>query len=106
MAFDVTSSMNSAILSSVMGVQKASEGITLASLGIAQQTTSQRSTSELLSDVALQQIGSTSKLLPSGGDSITQNLVSLSNNLTNAQASLNVLDVADETVGRLIDTLA
>ncbi len=106
MAIDVTSSMNSAILSGVLGVQNASNGITQTSISLAQQQASLRTTSDLLSDVSLQQIGNVSNLLPSGGDSITSNLVSLSINLNNAQASSEVLDVANETVGRLIDTIA
>lgn len=106
MSFDVTSSMNSAILSGVMGVQNASNGITQSSIGLAQQAAKLRDPQEMLSDAAMQQIGLTSKLLPSGGDSMTSNLVSLSMNLNNAQASSKVMDVANETVGRLIDEIA
>lgn len=103
MSFDVRNSVNSAILSGVMGVQKASDGITGTS---AQQQASLRTTSDLLSDVATQQLGGVSKLLPSGGDSMTGNLLSLVNNLNNAQASTKVLDVANDTVGRIINELA
>lgn len=106
MSFDVRNSVNSAILSGVMGVQRASDGITGTSINIAQQQASLRSTSDLLSDVATQQLGGVSKLLPSGGDSMTNNLLSLVNNLNNAQASTKVLDIANDTVGRIVNELA
>jgi hypothetical protein len=93
-------------VSGVLGLQRASDGITGTSISIAQQQASLRSTSDLLSDVATQQLGNVGSLLPSGGDSLTNDLVSLSVNLTNAQASAQVLDVANETVGRIIDELA
>ena len=106
MTINVNDSVNSAILSGVLGLQRASDGITGTSISIAQQQASLRSTSDLLSDVATQQLGNVGSLLPSGGDSLTNDLVSLSVNLTNAQASAQVLDVANETVGRIIDELA
>jgi hypothetical protein len=87
-------------------VQRASDGITATSINLAQQQASLRSTSDLLSDAATHQIGNVSSLLPSGGDSLTNDLLSLSNNLNNAQASTKVLDVANETVGRIINELA
>ena len=102
----VNNSINSAIVSGVLGVQRASDEIAGVSFNLAQQQASLRSTSDLLSDAATQQIGNVSSLLPAGGDSLTSNLVSLSNNLNNAQASAEVLDVANETVGRIIDELA
>ena len=105
MSFNVSNNLNSAILSGVLGVQRASEGITQSSIGLAQQAAKLRDPQEFLADAATQQIGLTSKLLPSGGDSTTSNLLSLSINLTNAQASGKVLDVANETVGRLIDEI-
>lgn len=106
MTINVNDSVNSAIVSGVLGLQRASDGITGTSISIAQQQASLRSTSDLLSDVATQQLGNVDSLLPSGGDSLTNDLVSLSVNLTNAQASAQVLDVANETVGRIIDELA
>lgn len=106
MSFDVRSNLNSAIVSGVLGVQRASDNITQTTFGLAQQQASSRTTSDLLSDVALQQIGNVSNLLPSGGDSLTNNLVSLTINANNAEASSKVLDVANETVGRLVDTIA
>jgi hypothetical protein len=94
---DVRNSVNSAILSGAFGLQKASQGITASSFNIAQRSTE---------PLATQQIGSVSQLLPSGGDSLTSNLVGLSINARNAEASAKVLDVASGTVGRIIDELA
>lgn len=102
----IDNNINSAIVSGVLGLQRASEGITQSSINIAQQQAQLRDPQDVLSDAATQQIGLTSQLLPQGGDSITSDLVSLNVNLTNAQASTKVLDVANETVGRIIDELA
>ena len=106
MTFNVSNSLNSAIVSGVLGAQKASDGITQSSVKLAQQEASFKTTQQLLSDVSLQQIGNSTKLLPSGGDSLTANLLSLNNNLNNFQASLSVVDAANDTVGKLINTLA
>lgn len=102
----IDNNINSAIVSGVLGLQRASDGITQSSINIAQRQAQLRDPKDVLTDVATQQIGLTSKLLPQGGDSVTSDLVSLNINLTNAQASTKVLDVANETVGRLIDELA
>lgn len=106
MSFNVSNSLNSAIVSGVLGAKKASDGITFSSVKLAQQQASLKTTQQLLSDVSLQTIGNATKLLPTGGDSLTSNLLSLSNNLNNFQASLSVVDAANDTVGKLIDTLA
>ena len=105
MSFDVRNSINSAIVSGTFGLQNASNGITEASISIAQRNAQLKDPSELLADVATQQLGLAGKLLPQGGDSLTNDLVSLSINSTNAQASAKVLDVANDTVGRIIDEL-
>lgn len=102
----IDNNVNSAIVSGVLGLQRASDGITQASINIAERQAQLREPQEVLADAATQQIGLTSQLLPKGGDSITSDLVSLNINLTNAQASTKVLDVVNETVGRLIDELA
>lgn len=106
MSFNVSNSVNSAILSGAFGIQKASEGITQSSIGLAQEAAKLRDPQEFLADAASQQIGLTSRLLPSKGDSTTTDLLSLSINLNNAQASSKVLDVVKGTVGRLIDEIA
>jgi len=102
----VNNGVNSAVASGLLGFQRASDGITQSSIDIAQKSAQLRDPKDVLTDAAASQVGLTSKLLPTGGDSITSDIVSLSINLTNAQASTKVLDVANETVGRLIDELA
>lgn len=102
----VNNGLNSAVASGLLGFQRASDGITQSSISIAQQAAQLRDPQDVLTDAATQQVGLASKLLPTGGDSLTSDIVSLSVNLTNAQASTKVLDVANETVGRLIDELA
>ncbi|MCC2617019.1 hypothetical protein LJ739_12270 [Aestuariibacter halophilus] len=106
MTINVNASVNSAIVSGGLGLQRASDGITEAAVNIAQRNAQARSPQELLSDVATQQLGGVRSLLPSGGDSLTTDLVGLKVNAINAQASAKVLDVANDTVGRIIDELA
>lgn len=106
MTTGVTNTINSAIVSGQLGLQNASRGIAEASLNIAQRNAQATTPEELLADAATQQLGGVRQLLPSGGNSLTDDLVSLSVNSTNAQASAKVLDVVDETVGRIIDELA
>lgn len=106
MSVNFDSNINSAILSGTLGLQRASDGITQHSISLAQQQAQLRDPKEVLADAAVQQIGLSSKLLPSGGDNLTNELVGLTLNLRNAQASGKVLDVAKDTIGRLIDELA
>ena len=103
MSFEVSNNINSAIVSGLGGLKNASDGITQTSISIAQKAAQLRDPQDVVTDAAMQQIGLTSQLLPETSDSPTSDLVSLSVNLTNAQASAKVIDAADETVGRLID---
>ena len=106
MSFDVRNNVNSAIVSATFGLQSASRGITEASVNIANRTAESRDPSELLADAATQQLDVVKQTLPTSTGSLTDDLVSLTVNATNAQASAKVLDVANETVGRIIDELA
>ena len=106
MSFDVSNNINSAIVSATLGLQRSSNGITEAAVNIAQRNAEARNPTELLADAANQQIGAVNQILPQGGDSLTNDLVSLQINSINAQASAKVLDVVDDTVGRIIDELA
>jgi hypothetical protein len=105
MPIGIENNINSAILSGAFGLQSASNGITQAATNIVEQTTAPRDRLTLLSDAAIQQIDITRGSLPTGGDSLTDNLVSLQLNLTNAQASANVIDRVDETLGRFINEI-
>lgn len=106
MTFNVTNSVNSAIVSGQLGLQNASRGITEAAVNIANRSAQPRDTQTLLADVASQQLGGVRQILPQAGDSLTNDLVSLTINSRNAQASAKVLDVVNDTVGRIIDELA
>ena len=106
MAFDVTNNVNSAIISGTLGLNRAQQGITEASINIAQGNGESQTTQDLLANVATQQIGQVNQLLPQGGDGLTNDLLSLQINSRNALASSKVLDVANNTVGRIIDELA
>lgn len=102
--------LNSAILSGQFGVQRASDGITQASLNIAQRTAQQdvaeNGPAGVLQSAAEQQITNLRDTLPSGGSDLTTDLLSLQVNARNAEASARVIDAADETVGRIIDIFA
>jgi hypothetical protein len=102
--------VNSAILSGFQGLQRASEGITNASVSIAQRSAQNTLNSDgvlgVLENASTQALRNTRNLLPQSADNLTSDLVSLQLNSLNAQASARVVDAADETVGRIIDTLA
>lgn len=106
MTFDVTNNVNSAIISGTLGLNRAQQGITEASINIAQRNAEPQSTQDLLANAATQQLGQVNQLLPQGGDGLTNDLLSLQINSRNALASTKVLEVANNTVGRIIDELA
>ncbi|WP_100658532.1 hypothetical protein [Alteromonas flava] len=110
MPIDTGYNVNSAILSGQFGLNRASEGITQASLNIAQRTAqqdvAQNGPAGVLLGAAEQQISNLRNTLPSPGDSLTSDLLSLQINARNAQASAAVVDTADETIGRIIDIFA
>lgn len=106
----ISNNINSAILSGQFGLQQASNGITQAASNIAQQAlqpSEQASDPQsVLADAAVQSLQNINNILPSSGDTITSDLVSLQINSINAQASAKVVDVANDTIGTIIDTLA
>lgn len=75
-------------------------------MSIAQRNQQSQNSQELLANAATQQIGQVRQILPTGGNSLTDDLLSLQINSTNALASTKVLEVANKTVGRIIDELA
>ena len=102
--------INSAILSGQFGLQRASDGITQASLNIAQRSAQQdvaeNGQVNVLANSAEQQLTNLRDTLPTAGGSLTDDLVSLQVNARNAEASAAVIDTADETIGRIIDIFA
>lgn len=106
MSFDVRNSVHSAFASGQLGLQRAQQGITDAAVNIAQQNRRATSPTEVLENAATQQLSAVKQVLPPVEDNLTSNLISLQVNSNNALASAKVLDVADKTVGRIIDELA
>jgi hypothetical protein len=106
---DISNNMNSAILSGTTGIQRASKEITQNTSNLASLSTFTVPVSdpqEFLANATLSQLSSIKKSLPEAADGITSNLVGLSINLTNAQASRKVIDTANDTVGTILDILA
>lgn len=106
---DISNNLNSAIISGTMGLKKASDGISqnaanLASLSVKPQTS--RDPQEFLANATLTQLGTIKQTLPQASAGITNDLVGLSVNLTNAQASSKVVGTANDTVGTILDILA
>lgn len=106
---DISNNVNSAIVSGIKGFQRASSGIAqnatnLASLSAVSAPS--RDPQEFLANATLNQLNAIKQVLPQASDGITSNLVGLSINLTNAQASAKVVDTASGTVGTILDILA
>ena len=106
---EISSDINSAIVSGPLAIKRASEGITqnasnLASLSAFSMPSSDPQT--FLANATLNQLNGIKQLLPKPSKGITSNLVGLSINLTNAQASRKVVGTASKTVGTILDILA
>ena len=90
-------SVNSALLAGQYGLQNASDGITQAASNIAQRTAEGGSSSNHVQENA--------QVEPSNGN-LTSDLIALNINSVNAGASARVLEVANDTLGTIIDTIA
>jgi hypothetical protein len=90
-------SVNSAFLAGQYGLQNASDGITQAASSIAQRTAEGSSSSNNVQENA--------QVEPSNGN-LTDDLIALNVNSVNAEASARVLEVANDTLGTIIDTIA
>jgi hypothetical protein len=106
---DISNNLNSAIISGTMGLKKASDGINqnaanLASLSVKPQTSSDPQ--EFLANATLTQLGAIKQTLPQASAGITSDILGLSVNLNNAQASAKVVGTANDTVGTILDILA
>ncbi|MEQ3638788.1 MAG: hypothetical protein ABNH03_03440 [Alteromonas sp.] len=93
--------LNSAFSAGQFGLQRASDGMTQAASNIAQQTAGRQQ--ELGGTLQSGSLANSSQKAPAN---ITSDLISLNVNSLNAQASAKVLDVANDTLGTIIDTLA
>lgn len=106
---DISNNVNSAIVSGTIGIQKASKGIAQNASNLASLSAfsvPSRDPQEFLANATLNQLNAIKQVLPQPSEGITSNLVGLSINLTNAQASTKVVDTARGTVGTILDILA
>jgi hypothetical protein len=106
---NITNNVNSAIVSGTIGIQRASNGITQNAsnlAGLSAFSAPSRDPQEFLANATLNQLSAIKQTLPQASEGITSNLVGLSVNLTNAQASAKVVDTASGTVGTILDILA
>lgn len=105
----IGNNINSAILSGQFGLQQASDGLTQAATNIAQKTAqvnlAENGPQAVLAEASLQGLANVRNVLPQADDNMTSNLLSLKLNSLNAQAAGKVLDVANDTIGTIIDTL-
>jgi hypothetical protein len=106
---EISNNINSAIVSGTMGMKKASDNISQSTsnlAGLSAFSVPPSDPQEFLASAALNQLSTMKQLLPQASNGITSNLVGLSINLTNAQASTKVVDTASDTVGTILDILA
>tara|TARA_R110002111_G_scaffold184028_1_gene249755 strand:- start:67 stop:390 length:324 start_codon:yes stop_codon:yes gene_type:complete len=106
---DISNNINSAIVSGTIGIQRASKGIAQNASNLASLlafSVPSRDPQEFLANATLNQLNAIKQVLPQASEGITSNLVGLSINLTNAQASAKVVDTASDTVGTILDILA
>lgn len=106
---NISNNINSAIVSGTIGIQSASNGITQNASNLAGLSSFSASSSdpqEFLANATLNQLNAIKQTIPQASEGITSNLVGLSVNLTNAQASAKVVDTASGTIGTILDILA
>ncbi|NVK55831.1 MAG: hypothetical protein HWE26_09460 [Alteromonadaceae bacterium] len=106
----INSNANSAFAAGQFGLQRSFDGMTQSALGIAQKTAqqnvAQKGVGEMLASAGLQGLSTTTDLLPRANGDMMSDLLSMQLYSNNALASAKVLDVANETVGKIIDTIA
>ncbi len=106
----IDNNINSAIISSQFGIQKAYQGMTQASLSIAQRAAQDsvalNGPQQVLANASLQSLSNIRDTLPKASGNFASDILSLRLNSMNALASAKVLDVAYDAVGTIIDTLA
>jgi hypothetical protein len=106
---NVSSNIHSASASALLSLQAASNNITQSSFNIAQRSAESPASAyapTLLAITESQQRGENNQSLRQTSPSLSADIVRLSTNSNNAQASAKVLAVADETFGTLLDIKA
>ncbi|MDP5029862.1 MAG: hypothetical protein NWQ54_08855 [Paraglaciecola sp.] len=109
MSVNFSSNVNAAIVNGQLGLSRASAGLSQNALNIAQlstQSQSSQSPQEFLANAVKTQLGTIKQTLPPIAGGISSELVGLSVNSINAQASAKVLDTANDSIGTILDILA
>ncbi|MGJ8679787.1 hypothetical protein [Paraglaciecola sp.] len=106
---NISHNINSAIVNGTFGIQRAEDNIAqhsanLASLSVREPLSGDPQ--DILASASLNQLNAIKQTLPQSSYNITSDLVGLSINSTNAQASAKVVDVAGDTIGTILDILA
>lgn len=106
---NISNNVNSAIVSGTIGLQNASDRMTQNASNLANLsavTAPSDDPQEFLANATLNQLDAIKQTLPQTSEGITYDIVGLSVNLNNAQASAKVVDTANSTVGTILDILA
>jgi flagellar hook protein FlgE len=110
MSFNVSNNINSAIMSGYSGLSRASDNITQHSANIANLSAAakpKQDPQDFLTNAVGTQLNAIKQSLPTAATgSITTELVGLSVNSINAQASAKVIGTANDTIGTILDILA
>lgn len=110
MSINVNNNLNSAIVSGQLGLARASDNITQHSANIAALSLNRQQSQDpqqFLANAATNQLAAVKQSLPQGATgSITSELVGLSVNSINAQASAKVIGSVNSTIGTILDILA
>jgi hypothetical protein len=108
MSFNLSNSINSAIVSGQFGLSRASNNITQNAFNIAQLSSTPQQLQDpqtFLVEAVKTQLGVVKQMLPTASGDVTSELVSLSVNSVNVQASAKVMGTANDTVGTILDIL-
>ena len=110
MSLNVSNNINSAIVSGQLGLSRASNNITQHSANIASLSLPSKQLQdpqEFLANAVGTQLNAIKQSLPTAASgSLTNELVGLSVNSINAQASAKVIGSANDTIGTILDILA
>lgn len=109
MSFNLSNNINSAIVSGQFGLARASDNITQNAFNIAQlsvQSQAPQDPQTFLANAVKTQLSAVKQTLPPSSGDINFELLSLSVNSINAQASAKVLGTANDTIGTILDILA
>jgi hypothetical protein len=110
MSLNISNNINSAVVSGQLGLSRASANITQHSANIANLSATSKPShnpQEFLANAVTTQLDTIKQSLPSAASgSMTTELLGLSVNSINAQASAKVLGTANDTIGTILDILA